>query len=135
MNDFSVKKNPGQHRATEKDVGEHHILDLYGVSTELLRDPDIFADLIRNSLNQGDLTPLYDPVLHAFEEGGKGLTGMVLLKSSHLCFHTFPERNYLSLELFACGEADLAAALDVFRQALDPDHVENTVLDRGDKLE
>jgi S-adenosylmethionine decarboxylase len=85
--------------------------------------------LIERALKQGNCTVL-DTVRHNFDGGG--FTCLVLLAESHFSVHTFPERNYISLDCYTCGDSAnpldvigyIVAGLQVAKSAI-------TVLSRG----
>lgn len=66
---------------------------LADVSTLRLLFADIVAELGLHSIG--------DPVWHQFPEPG-GITGVMLLRESHLACHTFPEYGSMCLNLFCC---------------------------------
>ena len=39
---------------------------------------------------------------HHFDGGGEGITGALILAESHLIIHTYPEYNYIGLDMFIC---------------------------------
>jgi S-adenosylmethionine decarboxylase len=67
------------------------------------------------------MTPLSEPVLHAFPGGG--LTGFLPLAESHIAFHSYPEVGYLAADVFTCGpdpdgpDRAVAVLLDALRPA------------------
>lgn len=52
-------------------------------------------------VNDAGLTIVGDR-FHQFGEGN-GITGVVLLAESHLAIHTWPERGYVTLDVFVCN--------------------------------
>ena len=50
---------------------------------------------------------------HKFTSGGEGVTGIFLLSESHLSYHTYPENNYISIDLYTCGEKCLSAIREI----------------------
>ncbi|HLU01794.1 MAG TPA: adenosylmethionine decarboxylase, partial [Advenella sp.] len=75
---------------------------------------------------------------HSFGEG-EGVTGMVLLAESHLSFHTWPEIDYVSLDVFVCNytqdNSEKAAALfDALTEFFQPEIVNKQVVTRGPQL-
>ena len=42
-----------------------------------------------------------DHLFHQFPDSG--VTGVVLLAESHFAIHTWPEKNYLTLDIFVCN--------------------------------
>ncbi|PLT33168.1 adenosylmethionine decarboxylase [Bacillus sp. V5-8f] len=48
----------------------------------------------------------------------QGLTGFLLLSTSHLSIHTWPEERYASLDFYTCGDQDLTAQVDFLIRGL-----------------
>ena len=57
-------------------------------------------DSICNNYNYNILNKIY----HKFEP--VGFTILYLLSESHLSIHTFPERNYIAVDLYTCRESE-----------------------------
>ena len=73
---------------------------------------------------------------YAFKYHGKvpddwGLSGFVLIAESHISIHTFPERNYLSLDIFSCKGFDYQQAVDYATECFGIARHEINLLDRG----
>ena len=110
-------------------IGHHLLADFYGVSPERLNDADLLSDCLQAAAHRCGLTPLASPVVHRFDGGG--VTGFILLAESHIALHTYPERGFIAVDIFSCGDADPHAALEVFRAALRPQHEQVTAIVRG----
>jgi len=110
-------------------IGRHLLADLHGVEHERLADSALLDRMLLDAARASGLTPVAGPLLHQFPGGG--LTGVVLLAESHIAFHTYPERGYLALDVFTCGDSDPSTALEVFRRALDPAWHTAQVIARG----
>jgi S-adenosylmethionine/arginine decarboxylase-like enzyme len=66
--------------------------------------------------------------------GNKGLTGVVVIETSHIALHTWDEDNpaMLQLDVYSCSKVDLNVvwkAIEVF----EPTHIDYKFLDRKDK--
>tara|TARA_Y100000310_G_C20696769_1_gene826255 strand:- start:2783 stop:3193 length:411 start_codon:yes stop_codon:yes gene_type:complete len=62
----------------------------------------------------------------------QGLTGVVLLAESHIAVHTWPEIDYVAIDIFTCGkEARPKEALRVFQDYLHPQKVDMKEMKRG----
>ena len=55
---------------------------------------------------------------------------MVLLAESHAAVHTYPEREYLALDIFACGSIDPSSVMDALVSELGPVRVDVRTLTR-----
>ena len=68
---------------------------------------------------------------HQFQGGGRGVTGFVLLAESHAAFHSYPERNYIALDIYTCGRHDPEQIAEVFERHLAPARVKRVMKKRG----
>lgn len=119
-------------------VGEHLLLDLYGVVPSLLRDAQALEAALRTAADALGATILHAH-LHRFDalrsglpagEAG-GVTGVLLLAESHLSIHTWPEHGFAAIDAFMCGTGTTHAARAVFEQALTPQRIDVRVARRG----
>ena len=113
-------------------IGQHLLADLYDVASDRLADAGLLADCLDDAARRGGMKPIGTPVLHRFQGGG--LTGYLLLSESHIALHTYPEHQYLALDIFSCGRADSKAALSVFLTALEPGRKQITTAVRGAEI-
>lgn len=119
-------------------VGEHLLLDLYGVAPALLRDAAALETALRDAADVLGATILHAH-LHRFDSLRTGLpageqggvTGVLLLAESHLSIHTWPEHGFAAVDAFMCGTGTTHAARAVFEQALSPERIEVRVMQRG----
>ncbi|CAJ0822467.1 adenosylmethionine decarboxylase [Ralstonia flaminis] len=124
--------------ATAAAVGEHLLLDLYGVAPALLRDAQALEATLREAAAALGATILHAH-LHRFDslrmgapaaEPG-GVTGVLLLAESHLSIHTWPEHGFAAIDAFMCGTGTTHGARAVFERALAPERVDVRVAQRG----
>ncbi|WP_439893875.1 adenosylmethionine decarboxylase (plasmid) [Ralstonia sp. 25C] len=119
-------------------VGEHLLLDLYGIAPDLLRDPAALETTLRAAAAALGATILHAH-LHRFDSLRAGLpageqggvTGVLLLAESHLSIHTWPEHGFAAVDAFMCGTGTTHAARAVFERALAPERVDVRVMQRG----
>jgi S-adenosylmethionine decarboxylase len=60
-----------------------------------------------------------------------GLSGFVLIAESHISVHTFPEKNFLSADIFSCKHFDIEFSKRHLVEVFGIQKVESNVLDRG----
>ena len=78
-------------------------------------------------------------LFHTFpttEHGPGGVTATVLLAESHLCVHTWPEQQAVTLDVYVCNfggdhSAKAQALLADLQSLFDPTHAELRSLARG----
>lgn len=100
------------------DTGYHYIIDLKVSDSGLLASPSRLEAIFTNALR--DFTILqYN--FHKFDSEGEGVTGFFLLSESHCSYHTYPENNYIAIDVFTCGRApdDIVNVLSKFMNATD----------------
>ncbi len=62
----------------------------------------------------------------------QGITGVVLLADSHIALHSWPEWNYLAIDIFTCGEKAMPyKALGYLKKEFKPKKVEVREIKRG----
>ncbi len=60
-----------------------------------------------------------------------GVSGFVLIAESHISIHTFPDRAYLSLDIFSCKDFDYQQAVAYVTELFGISRHEINLLDRG----
>ncbi|MEP6017256.1 MAG: adenosylmethionine decarboxylase [Paracoccaceae bacterium] len=111
--------------------GTHVLLDLY--SAQFLDDVDVVRDALLTAANDVGATVL-DQKFHVFGEGA-GITGMVLLKESHISIHTWPETGFAAVDIFLCSGLSPDPAIAVIEAAFQASHSEVSKMSRGQKPE
>lgn len=84
-------------------LGLHLIGDLYGCDGEerYFYDAQSLREHCVAAVAEAGLTVVGD-YFHAFGEAG-GVTGVVILAESHLAIHTWPEKRYVTLDVYVCN--------------------------------
>lgn len=61
-----------------------------------------------------------------------GITAFVLLAESHISMHSWPEKNYLAVDIFTCGDKTMPLkALEYLKEIYQPKRVEVREIKRG----
>lgn len=98
-------------------LGRHVLADFYGVCDDLLTDADALAAAMVAAAKAAGAVPL-EKNFHVF--GGGGVTGVVLLKESHISVHTWPEFGFAAVDVFMCGNARPRDAIAALERAWQP---------------
>ncbi len=114
--------------------GPHLMLDGYGGDEAKLQDLNLVYRILDELPARIGMTKIMPP--YVFKYNGVrpedwGLSGFVLIAESHISIHTFPEKHFVSADIFSCKAFDADFAATYFKQAFEMEKVECTVLDRG----
>lgn len=58
-------------------------------------------------------------------------TALYLLGESHLSIHTWPEKNFIAIDIFTCGECDVHSVAERISLYFEPKEKSINVLSRG----
>jgi S-adenosylmethionine decarboxylase len=85
--------------------GLEWIVDAHGCRPEALRSQAALEAVFARAIADLGLSPVAPALWHAFPGAG-GITGVVLLRESHLACHTFPETGFAAFNLYSCRPRD-----------------------------
>ncbi len=101
-------------------AGTHLLIDLWGAKG--LDDLDRIDRAMRDCVETCKATLLHIH-LHHFTPN-YGVSGVAVLAESHISVHTWPEREYAAFDVFMCGDSMPEKAVDVLKQAFNPERAE-----------
>jgi S-adenosylmethionine decarboxylase len=81
--------------------GTEWLVDCFGCEPERLRDAAALIALSQQLIARLELTVIGAPLVHRFGGPG-GVTGVYLLSESHLAWHTYPESELATFNLYCC---------------------------------
>ena len=114
--------------------GPHLMLDGYGCDKKKLRDLNLIYRILDDLPDRIGMTKIMPPYVFKYS-GVKpedwGLSGFVLIAESHISIHTFPEKNFISVDIFSCKEFDVELAEAYLKNAFEFVKAESRLLDRG----
>ncbi len=121
----------------EFGFGVHLMVDGYGCDRSVLEDINGIYQFLDEYPEQMDMTKIMPP--YVFRYSGAvpddwGVSGFVLIAESHISLHTFPEKYYLSLDMFSCKPFDTEQAVEYVKQQFRIQKYEMKVLDRGQEF-
>ncbi|MDP2731250.1 MAG: adenosylmethionine decarboxylase [Dehalococcoidales bacterium] len=112
-----------------REFGSHFLVELINCPPDKLRKvkdvKQIMDEVIRKSK-----TSLVDVAFHQFEP--EGVSGVFLIKESHVAIHTWPEESYAAADIFTCGqEMDAYIAIEVMKEKFEAEQVRYRIIPRG----
>ena len=114
--------------------GTHLVLDGYGCDRQRLEDISLIYNFLSEYPAQIQMTKIMPPYVFRYdaeEPEDWGISGFVLIAESHISIHTFPEKNYFSLDIFSCKEFDSEEAISYVNSLFGVHKSEVKLLDRG----
>lgn len=97
-------------------TGKHLIIDFYNCNADLINNANFLLDTCIESVKLTNATILETHV-HKFEP--QGISVVIILQESHLSLHSFPEEEFVSVDIYSCGEyTDPYNALDYMKENL-----------------
>jgi S-adenosylmethionine decarboxylase len=114
--------------------GPHLVMDARGCVSRRLDDISGLYRLLDSFPAKIGMTKIMPP--YVFKYSGLkpedwGLSGFVLIAESHISIHTFPDKNYVSVDIFSCKAFDTDFAGDYLKRTFGMGKVEMNILDRG----
>ena len=109
-----------------KYAGILQIVDMWGV---LPHDATYAESALRDCVEQMGATLLHVHI-HEYSENG-GISGVAILAESHVSIHTWPEYDYLAVDIFVCGDVDPVKGVTALENAFRPERMESRQELRG----
>jgi len=118
--------------------GVHYMLDGYGASSNILSDKEALAEILNTLPSKMGMHSLHEPVV--VEVGEKntkdpgGLSGFVMIAESHISFHTFPKRGFVTIDVYTCqNNLDTDKLTAELTEAFQISEVDEYIKKRGTK--
>lgn len=110
-----------------KHLGIHLVAEFWLAKD--IEEKEKLKNILKGAAKAANCT-LLEFVVHKFSP--RGITGVILLAESHIAIHTWPEKNYLAVDIFTCGDrAKPYIALDFLKKTLKPKKFEVREIKRG----
>ncbi len=112
-------------------IGQHVLLDLYQCNEDL-SNTSLIQEIMVEAANQAGAT-IVDERFHTFSP--QGVSGMVIIKESHLSIHTWPEHCFASVDIYTCGEVlNFEKAIAWLKKSLGTDNCVQKHFERGNYI-
>ncbi len=94
--------------------GKHWILNIKSCEPRILNSHEILLQILRDAAHTAGL----ETITHEFKP--QGFTAILLLSTSHISIHSFPENNAAAIDLYSCdpntnGDKAIARIRDEMR--------------------
>ena len=112
-----------------KYLGKHYLLELYDCPADLLSDP-VFIGKKMNEAAEVMQATIVESNFHHFIP--LGVSGVIIIKESHLTIHTWPEYGYAAIDVFTCGKIYMDRGIEYLRKTLKAQNAEVKKIGRGE---
>ncbi|GAB5389655.1 MAG: adenosylmethionine decarboxylase [Alphaproteobacteria bacterium] len=109
--------NAGPSPHATRANGFHLLADLRIADHACLLDDTRLHQAFKAALQAGGFTIMHDHI-QTFPGANSGSTGVFILAESHASWHSYPEADYLALDIFSCGEKDPSPVLEQLANSL-----------------
>ena len=118
-------------------IGTHLIVDMYNIDKNTFiklskENYDIFDNFIQEIIKNNDAS-LLNKTVHHFDDNG-AFTSLYLLAESHLSIHTWPENNFIAIDVFTCGKTNTQNIANELKKYLEPGYCNEYVKIRGNQF-
>ncbi len=108
--------------------GFHFIVEASGCNS-LISQVDKLQEILVEAAKRAN-AQVWSVSFHKFPPDG--VSGVVVISESHLSVHSWPEVNYLALDIYTCGENSLPeVAVNYVLEQIDAQHTHITEITRG----
>lgn len=120
-------------RLLKMAVGIHIIADFYGVDKDRITYVEQMKPIFEETIRYAGLTKISSDY---YQFRPKGCSGVVLIAESHLSFHTWPEHELITIDIYTCGDPKQAyQALEYLEKMLRPKKISQMVIERGTEVQ
>ncbi len=113
--------------------GNHLIIDVFGCDKNL-DDKDNIQKLLENlpeNIGMKRISEAFVMQYDSQDNEESGITGFVILAESHISIHTYPKKEFASIDIFSCKEFDYNAASEKIKQFFSAEKAEQKLISRG----
>lgn len=119
-----------------EQFGVHLMFDGYGASPERLSNREMLRNLLKDLPRALGMHAISEPCLVEVgplnRKDPGGLSGFVMIAESHISFHTFPARRFVSADVYTCqNDLDTERVKDMLSIAFWAESADVMVVPRG----
>ena len=101
-------------------IGSNFVIDIYNVNERFLEEKELL-NLLKNLIKILKSKPVGKPVIKKISSPGylfSGYSVFQIIKESHVAFHTWPEYNYLAIDIFSCKKIQVEKVINFLKKNL-----------------
>ena len=117
------------------EFGQHLTLDASLCNRRKLTGQSFVYDILNNLPAKLNMTKMTLPHVVKWLDPGAtidGISGFVIIAESHISIHTFPEKDYVFIDVFSCKSFDAEKAVKLLVGAFQAKKYTKKVVTRGE---
>ncbi|MCL2461532.1 MAG: adenosylmethionine decarboxylase [Defluviitaleaceae bacterium] len=108
-------------------VGKHLILDCSACPAKVIESLPFIKNLLRALAAAASVT-IVEEIYHEYTP--YGITGLAIVSESHISIHTWPEYDYLGIDIFSCKEIDAGKVEDALKAEIPGIRIKSRYIER-----
>ncbi len=117
------------------EFGLHVTIDASGCNKRKLTSVTLVYDILNKlpeKIGMAKMTlPYVVKWMDKFSNGTEGISGFVMIAESHISIHTFPDQDYVFMDIFSCRQFDAEKSIKHLINAFEATKYEKHILKRG----
>jgi|SRR3989344_4697616 len=117
-----------------QDFGPHLTLDGKRCDTEALKDLNLVYNCLNELPSLLGMEKMTLPYVVPWKDKfgvTPGVSGFVMIAESHISIHTFPDQDYVFIDIFSCKPFDIEKAIRYFADLFGIKEIKQHVVERG----
>ncbi len=116
------------------EFGKHITIDASGCNMKKLVDQRLIYTLLNKLPEQLGMTKMTLPYVVQWMDKGAtmpGISGFVMIAESHISVHTFPEKDYVFIDVFSCINFNVKKAIKLLVEFFEAKKNTTKIVARG----
>ena len=112
----------------------HLVIDGYRGDAAKMWDVELVRSFLTDCPDSLGMSRITEPEVLKYDAPkaeDSGVSGFVIIAESHISIHTFPNRDYVNIDIFSCQAFDHDQALEEVKGLFQLQDVKTWLLDRG----
>ena len=109
--------------------GIHYLVEFFGCDAEQIDSLEFWEKILPKTVKGTSMEILHS---YFYKFKPQGVTGFLLLSSSHISVHTWPDKRYVAGDIFTCAnEKETDLAFKRLKKAVICEHINAQKINRG----
>jgi len=114
--------------------GNHLIADCFDCQSRILDNKKEISEILRELTEVIEMKAIHAPLVlyhKARVKSESGITGTIILAESNITIHTYPEKRFVSVDIYSCKEFDIPSAIQYLKEKFRFKKLKKHIIRRG----